>query len=64
MPVKYPHELLGCCHTCLSNAYLDSEPCKTASEVGYGWNGVPLGDDDCFVRSAQKAFRRKNSLKD
>jgi hypothetical protein len=46
---KYPNEFLGRCATCLDNAYLSSTPCP----LGYG-NGMPLNEDQCVVRRAQK----------
>ena len=48
---KYPSEFIGRCGTCLDNAYLDSAPCRT----GYG-QGMPLNEDECMIRRAQKCY--------
>lgn len=53
---KYPCEFIGRCHTCLDNAYLNNKPCQT----GYG-NGMPVSDDDCMVRRAQRKFDYKRT---
>lgn len=56
--MNYPHEFLGRCQTCLSNAYLSSQPCRT----GYG-NGMPLRDDECMVRRAQRQYDEEHKKK-
>lgn len=52
---NYPVEFIGFCQTCLGNAYLDSEPCRT----GFG-NGAPLRGSDCLVRAGQEQYDRNH----
>lgn len=50
--MKYPHEFLGRCATCLDNAYLSNEPCL----LKMGVNGAPLFEDDCMIFRGRKAY--------
>lgn len=62
--MKYPHEFLGRCQTCLDNASLSNTPCRLAREHyglnGYLLNGMLMNDEDCLIRQAQAAYRREH----
>lgn len=57
--MKYPHEFLGRCATCLDNAYLSDSPCR----VGHG-NGQPVNENDCLIYEARKQYDADKTAKE